>query len=91
MVQVLDYPPEAGPAETDAVAAPSVVQDRRRPGRAQRVSPTLIPLLRAPVHSVDTDLDEDINPLNRARGVMIACLVSVPFWGLIALGCWLFF
>jgi hypothetical protein len=91
MVQVLDDTPKADLAETVAVAAPSVVQDRRRAGRVQQVSPTLIPLLRDSDLCVDIDLDEDSNPLGPARGVMVACLVSVPFWGLIAIGCWLFF
>ena len=91
MVELIDHPLKADSAETGAVAPPSVVQDRRRLGRVQQVSPALIPLLRDPAHYVDADLDEDTNPLTPARGVMIGSLISVFLWAFIALGCWLVF
>jgi hypothetical protein len=89
MIEPIDHPLKAPVTETVAVAAPPVVRDRRREGRVQQVSPTLIPLLRDPAHYVE--LDEDTNPLATAQGVMVGSLISVPLWGLIALGCWLFF
>ena len=52
MVQSIDHPLKAKTVETGAAAAPSVVQDRRRVGRVQQVSSTLIPLLRDPAHCV---------------------------------------
>ena len=89
MVELIDHPLKAEATETDAVAAPSLVQDRRRAGRVQEASPTLIPLLRGPAQYVD--LDEDTNPLAPARGVMIGSLIAVFLWTLIALGCRLVF
>jgi hypothetical protein len=91
MVELIDHPLKAASAETDAVAAPSVIRDRRRLGRVQQVSATLIPLLRDPAHCVNPDTVEDTNPLAPARGVMIGSLISVFLWAFIALGCWLFF
>jgi hypothetical protein len=90
MVQLIDRPLEAGSAETGAVAAPSVAHDRRRAGRVEQVSPALIPLLRDPAHYVDSGLDEDADPLSRARGVVIGSILSVPLWALMILGFWRF-
>jgi len=89
MVRLIDPPLNAAPPAPGAVATPSAVQDRRRPGRAEDVSSALLPLLRDPVQCVDTDLDIDTDPLAPARGVVFGLLLSVLVWALVGLGVWL--
>jgi hypothetical protein len=80
-------PPEAGAS----VSTPSVVTDRRRPGRLAQASPALIPLLRKPTQFVDTELNSNTDPLAPARGILVGLLLSVPFWALVGLGVWFIF
>lgn len=81
-------PPSVLPAET------TVVADRRRPGRRERISPELVPLLRgqAPAPPADDDLVEFGEPdqLDAARGLAAGVLLSAPVWICIAyIGRWL--
>jgi hypothetical protein len=71
----------------ESVTYASGVLDQRRPGRLEKVSPALIPLLREPAECAD-GLDFDSDPLAPARGIVVGLLLSVPLWGLIGLGVW---
>jgi hypothetical protein len=89
MVHVMDHPANLPKAEADAGTTLSDVPDRRRPGRVEHISPTLIPLLREPAQFVDTELDTEADTLVAARGIAVAVLLSVPLWGLVGLVAWL--
>ena len=52
--------------------------DRRRPGRIESCPPSLIPLLREPIFTVDSDVDDD--GLRPSRGIAAAVLLSLLFW-----------
>ena len=63
---------------------PVVLDDRRRPGRSDDVSPELVRLLREKEgigHLWPVD-DEDINPLSVSRGIKLAVMLSAPVWAL---------
>jgi hypothetical protein len=72
---------------------PSVVADRRRPGRVHYAQSTLIELLRhKPGGATDTEVDptyETSDLLAPARGILVGILLSVPIWCLLAAGLWL--
>jgi hypothetical protein len=83
------------PAKAGAFAANvATVPDQRRPGRLDRVSPALIPLLRDPALCVDsassvgTASYDDSDPRAPARGIVVGLLLSVPLWALFGLGIW---
>jgi hypothetical protein len=52
--------------------------DRRRPGRIESCSPSLVSLLREPVLLADRDVDDD--GLRPSRGIAVAVLLSFLFW-----------
>jgi hypothetical protein len=57
--------------------------DQRRPGRPNRASPALLPLLRGeavPVGTVDPGPEDG---LALAKGIAVGLLISVPIWALI--------
>jgi hypothetical protein len=58
-------------------------QDRRRPGRVERVSPELIGLLRRkPDARASRPGDREAgDDLGSARGILTAALVGVALWG----------
>ena len=84
-------------ADTQLATTPAdaVIADRRRPGRPNKVSPALIPLLRDP-HSAGNALPEDDafpslealaeignvedDDLNAVRGIGVGPLLATPFW-----------
>jgi hypothetical protein len=80
--------PEVAPAEASTpVGTPS---DRRRPGRLEQVSPTLVPLFRGAAQNVHIDLDIDYTaPLAAARGIALGTCLAVPLWALIGVAGWL--
>jgi hypothetical protein len=97
-VDLIDPPLNTEPAKAGAFAADvSAVPDQRRPGRLDRVSAALIPLLRDPAQCVDAasyaDIVsyEDTDPRPPARGIVIGLLLSVPLWALFGLGIWFIF
>ena len=72
--------------------ASTVVADRRRPGRRERVDPGLVPLLRGQVPPPTDDLAEFGGPdqLDAARGLVAGVLLSAPIWICVAyIGRWL--
>ena len=84
---------KAGAFAGDVAAVP----DQRRPGRLDRVSPALIPLLRDPAPGVDAASCvgaasyEDTDPRAPARGVVVALFLSIPLWAVFGLGIWFIF
>ena len=71
------------------VSKPNRARDRRRPGRQDDVSPELIPLLRGEVidglvePGIHPDLplfDDDEDPLQAARGVLMGLITGMAFW-----------
>lgn len=55
--------------------------DRRRPGRMNEVSPTLLPLLRDPVADSEAyDRDDD---LRSSEGIAVSILLSAAPWAII--------
>ncbi len=79
--------------EVTEVEAPSAVEaamdvaERRRPGRLENVSPTLIPILRSP-EPTEIEFDE-VDQAAAARGVAFGALLSAPIWVIIAyVGTW---
>lgn len=71
----------------------SMADDRRRPGRPDHVSPTLVPLLRGdlPIDlplSDETELAGDRGDLAPAVGVAVALGASVPLWAAIGMAAW---
>ncbi len=66
------------------LAAPVVVNDRRRPGRRDDVSPNLTDLLRtAGGGGLLATLDDDnTSPLSASRGIKLAITLSAPIWAL---------
>ena len=97
-VNLIDPPLNTEPAKVGAfVADVAAVPDQRRPGRLDRVSPALIPLLRDPAQCVDavscvgTASCEDTDPRAPARGIVVGLLLSVPLWALFGLGIWFIF
>jgi hypothetical protein len=82
MLDVTDPLQNVAPPRTSASATTqSAVIDQGRPGRLDRITPTLIPLLREPVRYV-SDPDFDSDPLAPARGIAVGIALSVPFWAL---------
>jgi len=73
-------------APTPSVSPPPAA-DRRRPGRAENVSPNLIALLRDPTASEEANADltdffhDDLGPL---KGIVVSVAFSAPFWALLA-------
>ena len=69
------------PPNTSETAA----RDRRRPGRVERVSPELIPLLRKeqrdaiPVNDPPVEAEGE-DQLSAARGILVGLGLSVPLW-----------
>jgi hypothetical protein len=97
-VDLIDPPLSTEPAKAGGFAAGvAAVPDQRRPGRLDRVSPALIPLLRDPAPCVDaascvgTASYEDSDPRAPARGIVVALFLSIPLWTLFGLGIWLIF
>lgn len=71
----------------------SVTDDRRRPGRPNQVSPTLIPLLRTtPAPDLppedNADLAQDYEELAPAAAIAAIVLVSTLLWGAIGFMGW---
>ena len=57
------------------------VQDRRRPGRMQHVSPTLLELLRSRSNAEVPSGDDDTgNPLWALRGILLWAVVGAAMW-----------
>jgi hypothetical protein len=97
-VDLIDPLLNTTPAKAGAFAADvAAVLDQRRPGRLDRVSPALIPLLRDPVPCVDaascvgTASYDDSDLQAPARGIVVGLLLSVPLWALFGLGFWFIF
>jgi hypothetical protein len=88
MVDLIDPAPGDTPADAGVVTIPSSAADRRRPGRLERVSPTLLPLLRKPARSSE-EVPADAEPNRFVRGMVFALLLSAVLWALIGLGVWL--
>jgi hypothetical protein len=61
-----------------------LLQDRRRPGRLEHVSPALVELLRfRPIADVRQSEDEDWeawNALGAARGIMVETVLGLLMW-----------
>ena len=81
-------------SEVTEVEGPSAVQatldvaDRRRPGRLENVSPTLIPILRTSECTTEIEFEE-VDQIAAARGVAFGALLSAPIWVIIAyVGMW---
>ena len=92
-----DVPPaaELRPVRTVPVAAPTVLDGRRRPGRFEQVNPHLVPLLRNPASAEIPVLPPSIagarssnEDLTIARGFGIGLLLAVPTWAAIGLVTW---
>ena len=71
----------------------SVTDDRRRPGRSDHVTPTLIPLLRtAPGVGLspedNADLAHDYEELAPAAAIAAIVLLSTLLWGVIGFVGW---
>ena len=82
MTQVTEV--EAPPATQTTVET----SDRRRPGRLENVSPTLIPILRSSEPAVEIEFDE-VDQAAAVRGLAFGVLLSAPIWVAIAyLGMW---
>lgn len=64
------------------VAAPVVLDDRRRPGRRNDVSSELIDLLRGTgrVELLSVAENEDTHSLSAARGIKSAIVLSTTVW-----------
>lgn len=91
-VDLPDTLPNTEPAKAGAVDADvAVAPDQRRPGRLDRVSPALLPLLRDPAQCVDAASCEDSDLQAPARGIVVGLLLSVPLWALFGLGIWFIF
>ena len=73
------------PIDRDAELEPAVAPDRRRPGRRDDVSSTLIPLLRgdSPDQLRDYLIDEEPDQLRAFRGIIIWTLISAIFFALL--------
>lgn len=87
MPEVTNPPPSVVPEAT------TVVADRRRPGRRERVSEELVPLLRgqgpAPADDDPAEFGEP-DQLDAARGLAAGVLLSAPIWiGVAYIGRWL--
>lgn len=62
--------------------------DRRRPGRVENVSPTLIPILRVGEPATEIEFDE-VDQAAAVRGLAFGVLLSAPIWvGIAYLGTW---
>jgi hypothetical protein len=57
--------------------------ERRRPGRVERVSPALLPLLRGEAVWSPDDRDHRQHDLMPATGIAVGVLLSAPMWALI--------
>ena len=64
--------------------------DRRRLGRVDDVSPTLIPLLRSNAEARHIFEDNFENDLGPAIGVITSVILSVLIWGVITVVAWCF-
>lgn len=77
------------PDSVRAPAASTAPKDRRRPGRPDQVSPSLVPLLRTPsvIEAAPASEMADGPPLDDAlapaRGIAIGLVLSVPLWAAI--------
>jgi hypothetical protein len=60
-------------------------EDRRRPGRIEQVSPTLVGLLRgkADAEAPRTGEPEAGDELGAARGILFAVVAGLAIWGLL--------
>ena len=62
-------------------AGERVVQDRRRPGRLQHVSPALVELLRSKSNAEMPPRDDDTgNPLWVLPGILLWAVVGLAMW-----------
>ena len=80
-------------AEPQTAEDSNVLDERRRPGRPDHVSPTLIPLLRtAPTPALpledNTDLPQDEKKLAPAAAIGVIALLSTFLWGTIGFIGW---
>jgi hypothetical protein len=73
------------------VAAPLVLDERRRAGRVDDASPELIDLLRGGSGKLLSPAEtDDTSPLSGSRGIKKAILLSAPIWALaLVLTVWL--
>ena len=93
-----DMPPrnQRDTDHTGAVDETIGLTDLRRPGRKE-VNPTLIPLLRIRAEEGKTELiaqseeagdlvdpEEEDDAFRPSRGVLLAVLLSLPFWSIVA-------
>lgn len=82
---------DGDPAESGITA--ETATDRRRPGRMEDASPSLVPLLRNPI-AIEIPPDERPgtdyvrDELGAAKGIAVGLLLVVPFWCLVALVVW---
>lgn len=102
-------PPEPDPASADgslhSLGEASLLfpEERRRPGRIERVAPHLISLLRRPAapqiaapeitesispEAGDQKQEERIGDFAPFRGIAFGLLLVAPFWVAIAALCW---
>jgi hypothetical protein len=73
------------PVDRGAELEPATARDRRRPGRRDDVSPTLIPLLREDFSAQLRDhlIDEEPDQLRSSRGVVLWALISAALLALL--------
>ena len=86
---------ELSTADDASVAAPPVLDGRRRPGRPGQVSPHLVQLLRDPAAleppaALPSAVDEHAfgDSLSVARGIGVGLILAVPVWAAIGLATW---
>ena len=81
---------EVTEAEAASATQPTVdaTTDRRRPGRLEKVSPVLIPILRNAEPTTVIEFDE-VDQAAAIRGLAFGVLLSAPIWVAIAyIGMW---
>jgi hypothetical protein len=73
------------PIDRDAELEPAAVPDRRRPGRRDNVSPTLIPLLREDSldHLRDHLIDSEPDQLRPIRAIIFWVLLFGVLWAIL--------
>ncbi len=78
MIMTAD-PPTDQFNDAEHVARSRIVQDRRRPGRLQQVSPALVDLLRSKPDAVLPGSDEG-HPLGAIAGILLSAVVGLAMW-----------